>query len=296
MDTEHQTDGLDKAIAAFVLVALGLSGLLGLIIGLTGGYRSPLIGLQFLSMFIPALAVLIIRPWFGSTRANWRRLPWPYIPLALLLLPVVMHVAMLPVILAYEGGLPWQDWLTPQSDGLIHSSTERAWGVMTSGGLLRRVALNAVVGMTVVSVLAVFEEVGWRAWLLPRLMQHRSGPRAVVMTSAIWAVWHVPLQLSGAQHVEGVSPVMLAVTMPFGIFAAGLVIGWLWLRTESIWIVSIAHGALNNWGQYALKYMRFNDAPDSVVGASGFIAVLAVGALLLSRYPGQVRLRATPTL
>lgn len=292
MNPESRTNEIDNAVTTFVLVAFCLSGILSLIVGLTGGYRSPLIGLQFLAMGIPALAAVIVRPWFGASRADWRRLPWQYVPLALMILPVVMHIAMLPVIVWYEGSLPWQEWLTPQADGLIHSSEERAWGVMTAGGLLRRVAMNAVVGVTIVSALAVFEEVGWRAWLLPRLLQRMSAARAVVLTSVIWAVWHVPLQLSGVQHIDGVSPVMLAVTMPMGIFATGLVIGWLWLRTESIWIVSIAHGALNNWGQYALKYMRFVAAPDSVVAAAGFIAVLTVGTLLLSRYSDQSKRQA----
>lgn len=238
-------------------------------------------------MAIPALAVVIVRPWFGSSRVDWTRLPWQYVPLALMIFPVVMHLAMLPVIVGYEGGLPWQGWLTPHDDGLIHSPEERAWGVMTTGGLLRRVAINAVVGVTIVSGLAVFEEVGWRAWLLPRLLPQMSAPQAVVVTSVIWAVWHIPLQLSGVQHVDGVSPVMLAVTMPIGIFATGLVIGWLWLQTESIWIVSIAHGALNNWGQYALKYMQFVEAPDSGVAAAATIAILTVGTLLLSRHTDQ---------
>ncbi len=287
MNPQSRTLRLDRGVAAFVLVAFGLSGVLSLTIGLTGGTRSPLIGLRLLAMVIPALSVLIVRPWFGPSRADWTRLPWQYVPLALLILPVVMHVAMLPVIVGYEGGLPWQDWLTPQADGLIHSPEDRAWGVMTTGALLRRVAINALVGVMIVSGLAVFEEVGWRGWLLPRLLPHMSPPRAVMLTSAIWAAWHVPLQLSGVQHIDGISPVMLAVTMPFGVLATGLVIGWLWLRTESIWIVSIAHGALNNWGQYALKYMQFVEAPDSVVAAAGSIAVLMVGALFLSCYTNR---------
>jgi membrane protease YdiL (CAAX protease family) len=284
MAPETRTFRFDKGVALFVLVALCLSGLLALTVGLTGGTRSPLIGLRLLAMVIPALSVLIVRPWFGPSRADWTRLPWQYVPLALLILPVVMHLAMLPVIVGHEGRIPWQDWLTPQADGLIHAPADRAWGVMTTGGLLRRVAINAVVGVTIVSGLAVFEEVGWRAWLLPRLLGHMGASRAVVVTSVVWAVWHVPLQLSGVQHVDGVSPIMLAATMPFGIFATGLVIGWLWLRTESIWIVAIAHGALNNWGQYALKYMQFVEAPDSVVAAAGSIAVLMVGTILLFRY------------
>ena len=287
MDAYKQaTSGL-KVVATFVTAAYAMSVALSLIVGLTGGYQSPFIGLQFLSMFIPALAVLCVRPFGGGAPSvDWQRLPWMYVPVALLLLPVVMHAAMLPVAATYEGRLPWQEWLTLQADGLIHSSAERGWGVMTPMSLVGRVVLNATVGVVVVSVLAIFEEIGWRAWLQPRLQARLGTRRAVVMTSALWAAWHIPFQLSGVQHVDGVSPAMLALTLPVGTFAAGLVIGWLWLKTESIWIVSLAHGALNNWGQYAFKYMQFVQAPDLVVVSAGSLAVLVLGAFLLM---GSVR-------
>ena len=66
----------------------------------------------------------------------------------------------------------------------------------------------------------------------------------------------MPIELAGIQHVDGVSRLRLAITFPFGIIIVGLIIGWLWLRTESIWLVAIAHGSLNNSGQYAFKYMK----------------------------------------
>ena len=60
----------------------------------------------------------------------------------------------------------------------------------------------------------------------------------------------------------GVSPVRLALSIPLGIAATGLILGWLWLRTESIWLVAIAHGASNSWGQYAFRYMQDSGTPD----------------------------------
>ena len=79
--------------------------------------------------------------------------------------------------------------------------------------------------------------------------------------------------------------VRLALTLPLGTAAAGLIIGWLWLRTESIWLAAIAHGAMNNWGQYAFKYLKDSGAPstDMAVLAAGSAALMVVGALLLWR-------------
>lgn len=85
----------------------------------------------------------------------------------------------------------------------------------------------------------------------------------------------------------------LAFGFPFGIVAAGLVLGWLWLRTESVWLCAIAHGALNSLGQYAFKFMK--DAPatdaDLLTLKAGFLALLVVGSLLLWWSPGT-----TPTV
>lgn len=128
MEPEYPIEHSLRAIATFIVVALLLSALLSLVIGTTGGPHSPLIGLQVLSMVIPALTTALVRPWFGSSRVDWGCPPLAYVPLALLILPVVMHLAILPVVVGYEHRLPWQAWLTPQADGLIHSSAARALG------------------------------------------------------------------------------------------------------------------------------------------------------------------------
>jgi membrane protease YdiL (CAAX protease family) len=76
--------------------------------------------------------------------------------------------------------------------------------------------------------------------------------------------------------------------------AAGLILGWIWLRTESIWLVSIAHGSLNDWGQYAFKYMKESASPetDLVILGAGSLALLVVGILLLWRDPAFVPVSA----
>jgi membrane protease YdiL (CAAX protease family) len=178
----------------FVAIAYTLSIALSLIIGLTGGFRSPLVGLRFLSMFIPAVALMIVRSVTSEDlRIEWNRLPARYIVVAILLFPAVMHAAMLTVAVAYEGRLPWEDWLTPRADGLYHTPAQRGWGTLTPAGLARHIAVNAVVGLVIVSILAFFEEIGWRAWLLPRLVERTCPRLGVVITSAIWALWQYPL-------------------------------------------------------------------------------------------------------
>ena len=48
-----------RAILAFVGASYALAIALSLVVGLTGGHESPLIGLGYVSMFLPAVSVLI---------------------------------------------------------------------------------------------------------------------------------------------------------------------------------------------------------------------------------------------
>jgi membrane protease YdiL (CAAX protease family) len=213
-------------------------------------------------MFLPAVSVLIVSSAMNEApRVRWYHFPLRYLPVALFLIPAVQHAVMLPFMSTAPGGLQWQDWLTPQADGLYHTPASRGWGAVTIQGLVGHIVLNAVVGLTANSFMACFEEIGWRAWLLPRLWDQIGPRRAVVVTAIIWGFWHVPF----------VSPMRLAATLPFGIMVNGLIIGW---------------RALNNWGQYAFKYMKDSLTPDAVSSdlaalRAGSVALLVVGVSLL---------------
>ncbi|HEY1240088.1 MAG TPA: CPBP family intramembrane glutamic endopeptidase [Bryobacteraceae bacterium] len=278
-----------RPILVFVATAYTLSIALSLIVGLTGGHQSPLFGLAYLSMLVPAAAVAFVSSTMNEPPlVQWNRFPLRYLPVALFLIPGVQHAVMLPLASASPAGVQWQDWLTPSADGLYHTPDARGWGALTFQGLVGRIVLNAIVGLAANSVMAFFEEIGWRGWLLPRLCL-RAGPRrAVVATAIVWGFWHVPFQLSGIQHIDFVSSLRLALTFPFGIMITGLIIGWLWVRTGSIWLVSLAHGALNSWGQYAFKFMKDSTTPAAVDSDLALLraaspALLAVGIVLLWR-------------
>ena len=82
---------------------------------------------------------------------------------------------------------------------------------------------------------------------------------------------------------------------------AGLILGWLWLRAESIWLVANAHGALNNWGQYAVTYMKESVTPDTDMAALGAVsqALLVVrnsSALARCRIPALMLAECRRTL
>jgi len=248
-------------LPVFIAITFSFSILLSLFIGFTGGHESKLIWLQFASMPIPAVAVLIMNHFFRAPvqGIDWNKLPVYWFFLALLLMPATIHIICLPLIYSLnDGAFPWQSWLTTKKAGLYISPDNFGWGKLTSSGLVFQIFINSITGVIIVSALAFLEEIGWRGWMLPRLIKQFNVKKGIFIGSLIWALWHVPFMLSGILYLKGVPVYLLLLINPFGIFGAGLVISWLWIKTKSIWIVSFAHGALNNWGQYAFKFMQDN--------------------------------------
>ena len=95
-------------ILAFVGIAYTLSIALSLVVGLTGGYQSRFVfAFGVAGMFIPAVTVIILTSTTNEKVRSfgWNRFPLAYLPIALLLMPIVMHAVMLPVAAAIWGRL-----------------------------------------------------------------------------------------------------------------------------------------------------------------------------------------------
>jgi CAAX protease family protein len=142
--------------------------------------------------------------------------------------------------------------------------------------------LAAVVVSTLfASVTAFGEEWGWRGFMLPRLLPLGYG-RAIVASGLIWGLWHAPLTLLGWNY-PSLGP---WAALPFTVFcvAAGAGLGWLRLRTGSVWPAVIGHGVLN--AAVPTLYLVVSAAgrqPDSLLGGVfGAVGLLVFGALGLA--------------
>jgi membrane protease YdiL (CAAX protease family) len=95
------------------------------------------------------------------------------------------------------------------------------------------------------------EEVGWCAYLLPRLSPTAGKTRALIVSGVIRGLWHWPVLVGPviAQVVVGErtwaellgAAVVIALQLVVSNVAFGSVFGWIWYRTESIPLVGWAH-------------------------------------------------------
>ncbi len=121
-------------------------------------------------------------------------------------------------------------------------------------GLVLPIPLWAVVASQIVAALtiaplinapfALGEELGWRGFLLPRLMKAGLGPwPALVLSGVIWGVWHAPVIAQGHNYPD--HPYLGVLLMIVFCTLLGIIFGWLQLSSGSVWVPTIAHGALN---------------------------------------------------
>jgi uncharacterized protein len=100
------------------------------------------------------------------------------------------------------------------------------------------------VGILGMAPLAVGEEVGWRSYLLTRLIQARVR-YPILVSGLVWALWHAPLVLSGQLNpslYQKLSFCLFAVTM----VSLGSLLARLRLETDSIWPPVVLHAAWNS--------------------------------------------------
>lgn len=228
-----------------------------------------------LSAFAPVTALVIIT--FTVTPRGRRRALWSEFGLnrsGKRLWPFALVVPMLLAGSAYAAAL------------VLDVADLREIDLTSSGVALW--SANLATMLASMTVLFLAEELGWRAYLLPRIQQLTSRRRAALVTGFIHGCFHLPLILVATTYDQHgsrwlVAPVVVATITMGGVFYA-----YVWDRTHSVWPVAMAHGAVNTaFTLGAAAVVARSEAGLAYVadesGIATFAAVAVVGALLLAR-------------
>jgi membrane protease YdiL (CAAX protease family) len=245
-------------IAAFLVLAFGLAWL---------PFLPAVVGNEPVGTFVmplaPAVACVVVRtritregfgdaglhPSFRHWRIYLLAVTWP--------IPVVVVSVIVATMLrtAPRGStLPW---------GLGHPSPAR---------VVELLALS-------VAVAPIFlgEELGWRGYLQMRLFDGRLLPAAVA-TGLIWGVWHYPMVLTGGQPTQSIAQTLLL--LPISTTAMSVLLGWMRVRTGSLWPGTAAHAA-NNVTSVALTSLAFTGDPAGTLPSSASVPVVVAEVVVL---------------
>jgi membrane protease YdiL (CAAX protease family) len=166
---------------------------------------------------------------------------------------------------------------------LAHRSSEAGRALSVEQLLLVQLAQGLILGPVLNVYLTMGEELGWRGFLLPRLMPLGQW-RALGWVGVIWGLWHAPIILQGYNYPR--HPVLGVLLMTVFCTFMSFIIGWIYLRTRSPWSAAVAHSALNAWAALPLLFLvpGFDRAVGGMVlSLTGFIVLALFVALLIAR-------------
>ncbi|OBT05406.1 hypothetical protein A9267_16270 [Shewanella sp. UCD-FRSSP16_17] len=119
-----------------------------------------------------------------------------------------------------------------QVEAVEHNLELQTWGLYTARSIL----------LTFL-VVAIGEEAGWRAWMLPRLQQRFSPLLSSVFIGIAWGLWHFPLFVIG-QYSD---PPEMVFAKAGACIMLGIVFTWLYNRTGgNLLMVVLLHTAMNS--------------------------------------------------
>ena len=207
----------------------------------------------------------------------------------------------LPIVLAFVGGLLTLLFGIAKLD-LNFTMIRDAMASAAGGGevpvgiiVLTQVLLAVTLAPFINVLFAMGEELGWRGFLLPQLLPLGQW-QAILISGAIWGVWHAPAILQG--HNYPGYPVLGVFMMIVFCLLLGIIISWMYLNTKSPWVAALAHGSVNAVAGLPILFFQPNfnmafggtlAAPTAWIGMAIFIAWL----MRTKRLPVQTKVEAT---
>ena len=278
-----------KGIFAYLIITFGLTWLIEIppllagvkLVGLTSSAATYI----FLPiMFMPALGALVTtrfitrEGWGGlglhagrqALARSWRR----YVATGLLI-PALFALVY---ALTWALGFGQPDWGLDYFKGLYTSSGAVPPAMPDTRLVLLGVFLASLtVGTLFNWLFCVGEEIGWRGYLLPKLMP-LGKPRAYLLLGVIWSVWHWPLLWMGFAYGQPGSPLALlaftALTTGLGVY-----LNELRLKHDSALLAGWVHGVFNTQklGAWFLLFPQVSPFLGGYAGLVGLVVWLALG-------------------
>ena len=148
------------------------------------------------------------------------------------------------------------------------------------------IAAKVLSGLFVGTAFAMCEEVGWRGYMLPRMIGLGLVP-AMLAVGFLHGVWHLPLLLTTDYYHASGNPWIVAPLFLVTLALAGVFYGFLRVWTGSVWPVAIAHSAANMAWELSSE-VSATQSPvvlEYIGGESGLVMIcgLLIADLILIR-------------
>lgn len=128
------------------------------------------------------------------------------------------------------------------------------------------------------------EEMGWRGFALPHLLQRGNALTASLLLGGVWALFHLPIFFVQGASVLGSQTDMNPLGFLIDVVAGAILMTWLFKNTRgSLLIAYLYHAAVNTWTAEVFSINAIDSAPVTMILA--VIVVVIYGPAHLTRKP-----------
>ncbi|MEF9984484.1 MAG: CPBP family intramembrane glutamic endopeptidase [Oscillospiraceae bacterium] len=139
------------------------------------------------------------------------------------------------------------------------------------------------------------EELGWRGFLLPKMLEKFKLLPTLLITGIIWGLWHAPMTMIG--HNYGTEywgfPYVGIIAMCIFCIVIGTILSYVTIKTKSCFPAVIIHGSLNGLVSAGLFFSSdggnsfIGPMPTGIIGGIGFIIAAIIMMVLLVKEEKQ---------
>jgi membrane protease YdiL (CAAX protease family) len=285
---KHEKLAAKKRLTIFIALTIILAWIVFLLVpicGLTYGSGAAVVILA-VAMFMPALSNLLTRlitkEGFGNMylRPHFKGHVKEYLllyfgPTVLLVLSGALYFLIFPGSFDPE--------LTTLK-GMVASSGKQGLDVSTL--LIVQTLIFVVIGPIVNIIPTMGEELGWRGYLLPKLRIFLSDRTALIITGAIWGIWHLPVIVMGHNYGTGYwgYPWLGILAMIVFCVVLGIIEGYISIKLESVIPAAMIHSTVNAGAALPSIFAKSGYNPllgPAITGFIGGLPFIVLAVILL---------------
>lgn len=277
-----------KKIGIFLSITFILTWAIGFGLMFNGGYTNQYATLIVAGcMFMPAIATIIttmitkekfkdvwIKPNFKGN-IKYYLIGW-LAPVVLVLFGAAVYFIIFPS--HFDGSM------TTMINNTKDQLASLGQAIPSDGQLKTLLVVQLVSSIFIAPVInfipCLGEELGWRGYLLPNLLEKNSPVKATLISGVIWGVWHAPMIAMG--HNYGLeyafAPWGGILAMIIFCVAVGSLLSYITIKSKSCIPATVAHAVINGFSAIGIIFLSINNpnlfvgpAPVGIVGGLGFL-------------------------
>ena len=275
-----------KQFTIYIIVAFGLAWILQIIasVFLNKGNNTIFTISLMAAMYMPFLGVLIARiplkgmGWVPHLKGRVRYIFFAlWMPALLSMIGGALFFVIFPD--AFDSEYTTMRNLLEQAGALEQIEAQG----LTIPMYILSASVNAVTFAPFLNMfVALGEEVGWRGALYSYLKKKQGVTKGRILGGAIWGCWHWPVMiLAGYEYGKEYigAPVLGPIVFCISTIAMGVLLDFVYEKTETIWMPSLMHGAINAFTVFL--YLTKTEYSDKTILGPAYIGIISMIPLII---------------